>query len=386
MTPIIRVARRFPDIEVRICVTGQHRELLDQVLGFFRILPDYSLDVMRPNQDLNGVTARILEGIRPVLLSERPDLLMVQGDTVTAFAAALAAFYERIPVGHVEAGLRTYDLEGPFPEEGMRQMLTRLATFHFAPTQHNVTTLIREGVAAGQIFLTGNPVIDSVLWTRDRLSRMKGSPLLDFTSRQNSDRIASTKKLILVTSHRRENFGCGLRNICGGLSEIAAGFPDATIVFPVHPNPNVTEPVNRHLGHFANVMLLPPVDYPAFVYLMDRSSIIISDSGGVQEEAPALGKPVLVTREATERMEAMTSGLVEVVGANRQVIVSRLKAHLTDESKPTGTSVSPFGDGSAGEKIVDAIREIYGAKQLAHPAFAVAGSVAGVAEHMTAAT
>jgi UDP-N-acetylglucosamine 2-epimerase (non-hydrolysing) len=358
MAPVIRAARRYPEIEVCVCVTGQHREMLQQMLAFFRIVPDYDLDVMRPSQDLGGLTARILDGIRPVLLTERPDLVLVQGDTVTAFAAALAAFYQRIPVGHVEAGLRTYDLDGPFPEEGMRQMVTRLAAFHFAPTQGNAETLIREGVAAKTIFLTGNPVIDSALWTRDRLRRSKAPPLAAFTSEQNAGRIASVEKLILATSHRRENFGDGLRGICGALAEVANEFHEALIAFPVHPNPNVSEPVHRMLGPLPNVILLPPVDYPAFVYLMDRSRVIVTDSGGVQEEAPALGKPVLVTREATERREGVTSGLIHLVGTSRRSIVLRLRDFLACGDKSATNPASPYGDGRAGEKIVDAIRKL----------------------------
>jgi UDP-N-acetylglucosamine 2-epimerase (non-hydrolysing) len=380
MASIIRAARQCPEIEVRVCATGQHREMLQQMLAFFRILPDYDLDVMRPNQDLSGVTARILDGLRPVLLAERPDLVLVQGDTATAFAAALAAFYARIPVGHVEAGLRTYDLDGPFPEEGMRQMVTRLAAFHFAPTQGNVETLLREGVPAKTIFLTGNPVIDSALWTRDRLRRTKLPPLLAFTSQENAERIHLAEKLILVTSHRRENFGGGLRNICGALAEIADEFREALIAFPVHPNPNVSEPVHRWLGDLSNVVLLPPVDYPAFIYLMNRSRAIVTDSGGVQEEAPALGKPVLVTRQATERQEGVTSGLIRTVGTSKRSIVLHLREHLLREQlasahKCEDIPASPYGDGRAGEKIVDAIRKLYRLNKTARRAFVTAESL-----------
>lgn len=367
MAPVIRAARRCTDVEIRVCVTGQHRGMLQQVLEFFRISPDYDLDVMRANQDLGGVTARILDGLRPVLLAERPDLVLVQGDTVTAFAAALAAFYERISVGHVEAGLRTYNLNGPFPEEGLRQMLTRVAAFHFAPTQQNVETLRAEGVPAEKIFLTGNPVIDSVLWTRDRLRRTKKSPLLKFTDEHTCHRIESAEKLVVITSHRRENFGTGLNDICTAVSETAREFPEAILAFPVHPNPNVLEPVHHALRSLSNVILLPPVDYPAFVYLLERCSIVVSDSGGVQEEAPALGKPVLVTREETERVEGVASGLVTIVGANTRLILSSLRAHLSTGNKKPRAAVNPYGDGRAGEQIVAAIRGIYTRAECTEP-------------------
>lgn len=358
MAPIIRAARSTRDLEVRICVTGQHREMLDQVLRFFCICPDHDLATMQHNQNLGSLTARILEGLRSVLLAEKPDLVVVQGDTISAFAGALAAFFERIRVAHVEAGLRTYEIHSPFPEEAMRQMVSRLATIHFAPTEANVQTLVKEGVSPRAVFLTGNPVIDSVLWTRDRLRSSRVDPLSHVFDSATLQQIERAVHVVLVTGHRRENFGGGLREICSALAEIASDRPDIAIVFPVHPNPNVRDLVHSALQHLSNVFLAPPLDYPAFVNLMDKSSLILSDSGGVQEEAPALGKHVLLTRATTERTEAIESGAVRIVGTNRQNIVSAVHevlraAELGSLPEP---GPNPFGDGHAAEKIVEIIQ------------------------------
>lgn len=354
MAPIILAARKSPHLDVRLCVTGQHRELLDQVLNFFCICPDHDLSVMHHNQDLNSLTARILTGLRPVLMAEHPDLVLVQGDTISAFAASLAAFFEHIPVGHVEAGLRTYDLSSPFPEEAMRQMITRLAALHFAPTQANADTLRKEGVRSRSIHLTGNPGIDAVLWTRDKVRQSRVHPLGAYASVSDLRRIEQSDHIVLVTAHRRENFGAGLHDLCDAVSQIAGNHPEAAIVFPVHPNPNIRGPVHSALGCFRNVFLLPPLDYPAFVHLMDTSSCIVTDSGGVQEEAPALGKPVIVTRANTERMESIGFGTSCLTGTDTPDIVSAVDGILRQPktSNVTTPASSPFGDGFAAEKIV----------------------------------
>jgi UDP-N-acetylglucosamine 2-epimerase (non-hydrolysing) len=354
MAPIIRAARKSPHLDVRVCVTGQHRELLDQVLNFFCICPDHDLSVMHHNQDLNSLTGRILTGLRPVLIAERPDLMLVQGDTISAFAASLAAFFEHIPVGHVEAGLRTNNLSSPFPEEAMRQMITRLAALHFAPTQANADTLLKEGVIPRSIHLTGNPGIDAVLWTRDKVRQSRIHPLSAYTSVSDLHRIEQSDHIVLVTAHRRENFGAGLRDLCDAVSQIAVSHPETAIVFPVHPNPNVRGPVHSALGCFRNVFLLPPLDYPAFVHLMDASSCIVTDSGGVQEEAPALGKPVIVTRANTERMESVSAGTSCLTGTVIRNIVTAADEILRLPKCPNiaTPASSPFGDGFAAEKIV----------------------------------
>jgi UDP-N-acetylglucosamine 2-epimerase (non-hydrolysing) len=357
MAPIIRTARLSPSLDVRICVTGQHREMLDQALEFFCICPDHDLAAMQNNQDLSSVTARVLERLRPVLLAERPDLVMVQGDTVSAFAGSLAAFFERVPVGHIEAGLRTNDVQSPFPEEAMRQMITRLAAFHFAPTAENVNALRAEGVAADHIFLTGNPGVDSVLWTRERLRGRRVNPLSRYADMQTVQRIQAAKRVILVTGHRRENLGVRLGDVCLALGDIATQHPDVAIVYPVHPNPSVRDQVSGALVQFANIFLLPPLDYPAFVHLMDLSSLIVTDSGGVQEEAPALGKPVLVTRTATERMEAVRAGAARVVGTERGEIVRAVNELLQSADRGPQPERTPFGDGSAAEKIVRIVEQ-----------------------------
>ena len=279
MAPLVHAARLDGSLELRVCTTGQHEELVQQALRFFEIQPDYRLSVMRPNQDLAGLTARILESLRPVLLKERPDALLVQGDTTSCFAAALAAFYESIPVGHVEAGLRTNDLSAPFPEEGMRQLVSRLAALHFAPTERNRAALLREGIPSQNVFVTGNTVVDAVRWTRSRVLRATDSGGTSALDAKTANRVYAARQLLLVTGHRRENFGDGLKTICGALLELAQGHADLLIAYSVHPNPNVHGPVKDLLSSCANIVLLPPLDYPEFVALMDRSCLIISDSG-----------------------------------------------------------------------------------------------------------
>jgi UDP-N-acetylglucosamine 2-epimerase (non-hydrolysing) len=333
--------------------------MLDQVLQFFCICPDHDLSVMQHNQDLSSVTARILEGLRPVLLAERPDLVIVQGDTVSALAAAMASFFERIRVAHIEAGLRTHDLRSPFPEEAIRQMISRMTCLHFAATESNREALLAEGAQGRTVFRTGNPVVDSVLWTRARVRTSRIHPLSELLDRTALQQLERGSHVILVTAHRRENLGAGLREICAAIAELARHRRDAAIVFPVHPNPNVHDQVHSALEFLDNVLLTPPLEYPAFVYLMDKCSLIVSDSGGIQEEATALGKPLVLTRTTTERVEAIACGAVRVAGPDRDSIIRHVLALLdaAEAGHPSEPIVCPFGDGNAAEKIVGIIRE-----------------------------
>lgn len=358
MAPVIRAARKAPDLDVRICVTGQHRGMLDQVLQFFCICPDHDLSVMQHNQDLSSLTARILEGLRPVLLAERPDLVIVQGDTASALAASMAAFFERIRVAHIEAGLRTHDLQSPFPEEAIRQMISRVTGLHFAATESNRQALLAEGMSRRSVFLTGNPVVDSVLWTRARVRSSRVNPLSEVLDRTALQQLERASHVVLVTAHRRENFGVGLREICAAVAELARDRKDAAIVFPVHPNPNVHNQVHSALEFLENVFLAPPLEYPAFIYLMDKCSLIVSDSGGIQEEATALGKPVVLTRTTTERTEAVDCGAVRIAGPDRGNIIRNIHALLNaaEAGRLPEPIVCPFGDGNAAEEIVAVIR------------------------------
>lgn len=365
MAPLVKELQKFPDrFESLVCVTAQHRQMLDQVLQIFGIVPDYDLDIMQAGQDLYDVTARVLLGMREVLKSARPDVVLVHGDTSTSTAAALAAFYQQIPVGHVEAGLRTGNIYSPWPEEMNRQLTGRLTSLHFAPTPRSRNNLLAEGVDPASILVTGNTVIDALFMVVEQI-REKGlgdTLAAELVHRYPAlraaltDRQATTsRRLILVTGHRRENFGQGFENICHALAEIAATHPEVDIVYPVHLNPNVQEPVRRILGKAsaANVFLIDPIDYLPFVYLMDRSYLIITDSGGVQEEAPSLGKPVLVMRETTERPEAVEAGTVRLVGTDTETIVRHTSELLTDTAAYTtmGQAHNPYGDGKACQRI-----------------------------------
>jgi UDP-N-acetylglucosamine 2-epimerase (non-hydrolysing) len=329
--------------------------MLDQVLSLFSIVPDYDLNIMSPGQGLTDITCRILQGLRPVLEAFKPDVVLVHGDTTTTVAASLAAFYQRIPVGHVEAGLRTGDLYSPWPEEANRTLTGHLAVWHFAPTENSRQNLLRENLQDKRIFVTGNTVIDALFWVRDRV--LTDESLHAGLSEQYPFLDAS-KKLILVTGHRRESFGRGFEQICHALAEIAAQNPDVQIVYPVHLNPNVSEPVNRILGHIDNVMLIEPQDYLPFVWLMNRAWLILTDSGGIQEEAPSLGKPVLVMREMTERPEAVEAGTVRLVGTDRQRIVEEVTRLLRDEDEYEAMSRAhnPYGDGQACSRILTALK------------------------------
>lgn len=355
MAPLVHALARDPHFEAKVCVTAQHREMLDQVLNLFSIVPDYDLNIMRPGQGLTEITCRILEGLKPVLESFKPDVVLVHGDTTTTVAASLAAFYQRIPVGHVEAGLRTGNLYSPWPEEANRTLTGHLAMYHFAPTETSRQNLLKENIADTRIFVTGNTVIDALFWVRDRVL---SNETLRNTLSQRYPFLANGKKMILVTGHRRESFGRGFEHICHALAEIAATHPDVQIVYPVHLNPNVSEPVNRILGHVDNVILIEPQDYLPFVWLMNHAWLILTDSGGIQEEAPSLGKPVLVMRDATERPEAIDAGTVRLVGTDSRKIVEVVSRLLCDENEYQAMSRAhnPYGDGQACERILSALK------------------------------
>ncbi|WP_333497199.1 non-hydrolyzing UDP-N-acetylglucosamine 2-epimerase [Kluyvera sp. CHPC 1.251] len=355
MAPLVHALAKDPHFEAKVCVTAQHREMLDQVLSLFSIVPDYDLNIMSPGQGLTEITCRILQGLKPVLESFKPDVVLVHGDTTTTAAASLAAFYQRIPVGHVEAGLRTGDLYSPWPEEANRTLTGHLAMYHFAPTENSRQNLLRENLSGKRIFVTGNTVIDALFWVRDRVMNDKA---LNADLSQRYPFLSQGKKMILVTGHRRESFGQGFEQICHALAEIAANNPDVQIVYPVHLNPNVSEPVNRILGHINNVMLIEPQEYLPFVWLMNHAWLILTDSGGIQEEAPSLGKPVLVMRETTERPEAIDAGTVRLVGTDSQRIVDEVTRLLRDEDEYQRMSRAhnPYGDGRACERILSALK------------------------------
>jgi UDP-N-acetylglucosamine 2-epimerase (non-hydrolysing) len=351
---VLHFRRNAPEIPVRVCVTGQHRGMLDQVLEIFGVQPDFDLNVMTPGQTLFGSTARILSGLESVLKEAKPGMVFVQGDTTTTLAGALGAFYARIPVGHVEAGLRTWDLTEPFPEEMNRVVASKLATLHFAATDWAAKNLQNEAISPQAIHITGNTGIDAVLHVRDRLvSGELTAPALPSLN--------PARKLVLVTAHRRESFGPGFENICQALATLAAR-EDVEIVYPVHPNPNVREPVHRHLAGLANVHLLEPLSYVPFVDLMRRAHLLLTDSGGVQEEGPSLGKPILVMRDKTERPEAVEAGTVKLVGTDPERILTESARLLEDEAEYRRMALvhNPYGDGRASERILAITRSYLG--------------------------
>lgn len=354
MAPLALMLAKDERFNAKVCVTGQHREMLDQVLELFDLVPDYDLNIMKPGQDLTDVTSAILQGLRDVLSEFKPDIVLVHGDTATTFAATLAAYYQQIPVGHIEAGLRTGNLYSPWPEEANRKLTGALARLHFAPTEASGTNLQKEGVGAGSIHITGNTVIDALLEVVSKLDR--DNELQSRLASQFSF-LEPEQRLILVTGHRRESFGGGFERICQALADTARKHPDVQIVYPVHLNPNVREPVNRLLKGVDNIHLIEPLDYLPFVYLMNRSSIILTDSGGIQEEAPSLAKPVLVMRDTTERPEAIEAGTVKLVGTNPQVITNELNTLLTDEAayRAMAFAHNPYGDGKACDRIIDVL-------------------------------
>ncbi|SFH70304.1 UDP-N-acetylglucosamine 2-epimerase (non-hydrolysing) [Modicisalibacter xianhensis] len=344
--------------DAKVCVTGQHREMLDQVLNLFELVPDYDLNIMKPGQDLSDVTTAILQGMKHVLKEVKPDIVLVHGDTATTFATTLAAYYERIPVGHVEAGLRTGNIYSPWPEEANRKLTGTLAELHFAPTERSRQNLLEEGTAPTKVHVTGNTVIDALL---DVVRKLKDSGTFQARFSSQFDFLDAERKLILVTGHRRESFGGGFERICQALRETAIAHPETQIVYPVHLNPNVREPVQRLLSDIDNVHLIEPLDYLPFVYLMNRAEIILTDSGGIQEEAPSLGKPVLVMRETTERPEAVIAGTVKLVGTSQEKIITEIEQLLTDKKAYQEMSYAhnPYGDGKACSRIKEHIYNMF---------------------------
>ncbi|WP_444922765.1 non-hydrolyzing UDP-N-acetylglucosamine 2-epimerase [Microbulbifer sp. DLAB2-AF] len=354
MAPLVREFSKNKGIECKVCVTAQHRLMLDQVLDVFEIRPDWDLDIMKHGQDLTDITGGILLGLRSILKEWKPDVVMVHGDTTTTLAASLACYYEKIPVGHVEAGLRTGNIYSPWPEEMNRRLTGAIATLHFAPTLKAKENLLSEGVADKAIKITGNTVVDALY---EAISIIKSNPEIENEFLKKFSFIDANKKIILVTGHRRENFGLGFENICSALKEIAASNPDILIVYPVHLNPNVQEPVGRILSGLSNVLLIEPLEYLPFIYLMSHSFLILTDSGGIQEEAPSLGKPVLVMRDTTERPEAVSAGTVKLVGTNSHSIMSEVMKLIDDNElyRRMSEAHNPYGDGKACSRIVSLI-------------------------------
>jgi len=357
MAPLALSLAADKRFEAKVCVTGQHRQMLDQVLDLFELKPDFDLNIMKPGQDLTDVTTSILQGMKRVFADFKPDVVLVHGDTATTFAVTLAAYYLQIPVAHVEAGLRTGNLYSPWPEEANRKLTGALAALHFAPTETSKENLLKEGVDPSSIHVTGNTVIDALLEVVEKINR---NSRLQQQFRQDFSFLGEGKRIILVTGHRRESFGGGFEKICQALVETAISFPDVEIVYPVHLNPNVREPVNRLLTGVKNIHLIEPLDYLPFVYLMHRSYLILSDSGGIQEEAPSLGKPVLVMRDTTERPEAVEAGTVKLVGTETEVITHNLNRLLTDDSayRQMSFAHNPYGDGKACARILETLSKI----------------------------
>ncbi len=366
MAPLVKEFQKQPKrVETVVCVTGQHREMLDQVLKIFDIKPDYDLNIMKQGQDLYDVTARVLTGMRDVLKEVKPDVVLVHGDTTTSTAAALAAFYQQIPVGHVEAGLRTHNIYSPWPEEMNRLLTGHLATYHFSPTPLSRNNLIKESVDDRNIIITGNTVIDALYWVVDKIKNNKelDNELEDILSKAGYDvnRLNNGKKLVLITGHRRENFGDGFINMCTAIKDLTVKYPDLDFVYPMHLNPNVRKPIHEVFGEnlsgLKNMFFIEPLEYLSFVYLMEKSSIVLTDSGGIQEEAPGLGKPVLVMRDTTERPEALDAGTVKLVGTDYNKIVNEVSSLIDDKAayEKMSKAVNPYGDGLACGRIVNAL-------------------------------
>lgn len=356
MAPLVHALNADDRFDSKCCVTAQHREMLDQVLNLFEIIPDYDLNLMKKGQSLNDITARIVQELRPVLQDFVPDIVLVHGDTATTFAASLAAYYEQIEVGHVEAGLRTGDIYSPWPEEANRRLTGVLTKYHFAPTETAKDNLVRENFNSCHIYVTGNTVIDALLIAKEKIDT---DDSLNSLLSEQFPFLDKDKKLILVTGHRRESFGKGFESICEALAKTAERYSNVQILYPVHLNPNVREPVNRILGDVENVILIEPQQYLPFIYLMDRAYIILTDSGGIQEEAPSLGKPVLVMRDTTERPEAVASGTVKLVGTDTNKIVNELNILMDNESvyKQMSIAHNPYGDGRACNRILNELSD-----------------------------
>lgn len=367
MAPLCSALKKEKDFNTVICVTAQHREMLDQVLSIFELVPDIDLNIMKKGQDLYEVTSRILIWMRDVLEAERPDVVLVHGDTATTFATSVAAFYAGIPVGHVEAGLRTYDLSAPFPEEFNRQVAGLVAAFHFCATENGRSNLLNEGKSARDIYITGNTVIDALHWV---LNKIDGENQTHSSLNEKLNQVLSfdfhRDRFVLITGHRRENFGSGFLNICEAIKTTAQMNPGIHFVYPVHLNPNVFRPVNEILSGFNNVHLIEPLDYLPFVYLLKQCYFVLTDSGGIQEEAPSLGKPVLVMRDVTERPEAVEAGTVKLVGSSRDAITENLQKLLDDQEMycQMSKAYNPYGDGQASSRIIDILRESLNLEQL----------------------
>lgn len=367
MAPLVKEFQKHPDtFQTIVCVTGQHREMLDQVLNIFDIRPDFDLNIMKQGQDLYDVTARVLTGMRDVLREAQPDVVLVHGDTTTSTAAALAAFYQQIPVGHVEAGLRTHNILSPWPEEMNRQITGRIASYHFAPTALSRQNLLQENVDDANITVTGNTVIDALYWV---VYRIKNDPSLDAELEEvlrragyDVNRLADGRPLVLITGHRRENFGDGFINMCTAIKQLTERYPNVDFVYPMHLNPNVRRPIHEVFGddlsNLGNMYFIEPLEYLSFVYLMEKSTIVLTDSGGIQEEAPGLGKPVLVMRDTTERPEALEAGTVKLVGTDREKIFNEVSTLLDDAAAYARMSqaVNPYGDGLACSRIVERLK------------------------------
>lgn len=368
MAPLVKEFQKHPDtFQTIVCVTGQHREMLDQVLNIFDIRPDFDLNIMKQGQDLYDVTARVLTGMRDVLREAQPDIVLVHGDTTTSTAAALAAFYQQIPVGHVEAGLRTHNILSPWPEEMNRQITGRIASYHFAPTELSRQNLLQENVDDTNITVTGNTVIDALYWVVDRIKndRSLDAELEEVLRHAGYDvnRLADGRPLVLITGHRRENFGDGFINMCTAIKQLTERYPNVDFVYPMHLNPNVRRPIHEVFGddlsNLGNMHFIEPLEYLSFVYLMEKSTIVLTDSGGIQEEAPGLGKPVLVMRDTTERPEALEAGTVKLVGTDREKIFNEVSTLLDDAAAYARMSqaVNPYGDGLACSRIVERLKE-----------------------------
>lgn len=364
MAPLVKEFQKYPDqFQTLVCVTGQHREMLDQVLNIFSIVPDYDLNIMKQGQDLYDVTARVLTGMREVLTEARPDVVLVHGDTTTSTVAALAAFYQQIPVGHVEAGLRTHNIYSPWPEEMNRQLTGRIATWHFAPTALSRQNLLQENVEDKKITVTGNTIIDALYWVvkkiKEDLSLNRELEGALAAAGYDVTRLSGGKKLVLITGHRRENFGDGFIHMCTAIKDLTQKYPDVDFVYPMHLNPNVRKPIHKVFGenltNLGNMFFIEPLEYLSFVYLMEKSTIVLTDSGGIQEEAPGLGKPVLVMRDTTERPEALDAGTVKLVGTAYHRIFNEVSALLDDQQayEKMSKAINPYGDGMACGRIID---------------------------------
>jgi len=363
MAPLVKKLEKERVFESKICVTAQHREMLDQVLALFDIQPNYDLNIMKPNQDLYDITSDILQGIKKILEDFKPDLILVHGDTTTTFATTLAAFYKKIDIGHVEAGLRTGNIYSPWPEEANRKLTGALAKYHFAPTKTAKENLLKEGIKEENIIITGNTVIDALFLALEKVNQDENleQQIINQINSQinNSEFSILHSQFVIITGHRRENFGEGFINICEAIKDLAIKYPEVNFIYPVHLNPNVRKPVNEILSKLDNVFLIEPLDYLPFIYLMSKSYLILTDSGGIQEEAPSLGKPVLVMRNTTERPEAVEAGTVKLVGTDKEKIIKEVSKLIEDKNEydKISKAINPYGDGKASQKIIKFLRE-----------------------------